>query len=183
MIEAVGEGVAKALGRRARVGVLRRPGSASGARRREYTVVPVEQAVPLPAARRFELGASLGIPALTAYHCLFADGPIDGRRVLVAGGAGAVGPRRDRAGAVGRGARWSTTVSSDEKAELARAADAASSTTASRAPRSGSAKVDRIVEVALGPNLELDLAVANPHAVISTYAADQSRRPRSRSAR
>ena len=33
-------------------------------------------------------------------------------------------------------------------------------------------KVDRIVEVALGPNLELDLAVANPHAVDLTYAAD-----------
>ena len=33
-------------------------------------------------------------------------------------------------------------------------------------------KVDRIVEVALGPNLELDLAVANPHATIITYAAD-----------
>ena len=31
------------------------------------------------------------MPALTAYHCLFSDGPIEGKRVLVAGGAGAVG--------------------------------------------------------------------------------------------
>ena len=38
-----------------------------------------------------ELGASLGVPAMTAHHCLFADGPIDGKIVLVAGGAGAVG--------------------------------------------------------------------------------------------
>ena len=32
--------------------------------------------------------------------------------------------------------------------------------------------VDRIVEVALGANLALDLAVAAPHASIVTYAAD-----------
>ena len=57
----------------------------------QYCVVPSEQAVPLPAGASFELGASLGIPALTAYHCLRADGPIDGADVLVAGGAGAVG--------------------------------------------------------------------------------------------
>jgi len=58
---------------------------------------------------------------VTADHCLFADGPIDGKTVLVAGGAGAVGhfaielARR-------AGARIITTVSSDEKAALARAA-------------------------------------------------------------
>ena len=34
--------------------------------------------------------------------------------------------------------------------------------------------VSRVVELALGPNLELDLAVVAPHAVIVTYAADQA---------
>ena len=38
----------------------------------EYTVVPSRQAVPLPGGTSFELGASLGVPAMTAHRCLFA---------------------------------------------------------------------------------------------------------------
>ena len=89
----------------------------------QYCVVPSEQAVPLPASASFELGASLGIPALTAYHCLLADGPIDGRAVLVAGGAGAVGHAAIEL-AQWAGARVIATVSGEEKAALARAAGA-----------------------------------------------------------
>src|ERR687886_595754 len=75
----------------------------------QYTVVPERQAVALPAGASDDLGASLGIPALTAHRCLFADGPVDGRTVLVAGGAGAVGHAaielaRRAAGAGPRGA-------------------------------------------------------------------------------
>ena len=57
----------------------------------EWTVVPGRQAVPLPDGVAMELGASLGVPAMTAHRCLFADGPVAGQTVLVAGGAGAVG--------------------------------------------------------------------------------------------
>jgi NADPH2:quinone reductase len=144
----------------------------------QYCVVPSEQAVPLSGDASFELGASLGIPALTAYHCLRADGPIDGRDVLVAGGAGAVGHAAIEL-AKWSGARVIATVSSEEKAELARAAGADAVVNyrdagAAEAIRSAAPDgVPRIVELALGPNLELDLAVAAPHAVIVTYAADQ----------
>jgi NADPH:quinone reductase-like Zn-dependent oxidoreductase len=55
----------------------------------QYTVLPAEQAVPLPGDAGDDLGASLGIPALTAHRCLLADGAVEGRTVLVAGGAGA----------------------------------------------------------------------------------------------
>ena len=37
------------------------------------------------------MAASLGVPAMTAYWCLYADGPLTGQTVLIAGGAGAVG--------------------------------------------------------------------------------------------
>src|SRR5204862_220229 len=57
----------------------------------EWTVVPGRQAAPLPDGVSMELGASLGVPAMTAHRCLFADGPVSGKTVLVAGGAGAVG--------------------------------------------------------------------------------------------
>src|SRR4051795_11078435 len=82
-IDALGEGVAKAwMGERVWVYFAawqRQWGTAA-----QYTVGPRGQAVPLGDAS-FEVGASLGIPALTAYHCVFADGRIEGRRVLVAG--------------------------------------------------------------------------------------------------
>ena len=89
----------------------------------QYSVVPSEQAVPLPDSASDELGASMGIPAVTAHRCLFADGPLDGRTVLVHGGAGAVGHYAIEL-AKWAGAQVATTVSNDEKAELARQAGA-----------------------------------------------------------
>ncbi len=170
VIEAVGEGVAKAW-KGERVWVYLAAWQSPWGTAAEYTVVPVEKAVPLGDAS-FELGASLGVPALTAYHCLFSDGPIEGKRVLVAGGAGAVGHAAIELAKWG-GAEVVTTVSSPEKAELASAADVVVNYREDGAAEQ-IGKVDRIVELALGPNLELDLAVANPYATIVTYAADQA---------
>ncbi len=57
----------------------------------EYVVVPSEQAVPLPDRICLEQGACLGIPGITAHRAVHAAGSVDGRVVLVQGGAGAVG--------------------------------------------------------------------------------------------
>jgi NADPH2:quinone reductase len=138
--------------------------------------VPQRQAVRLPDGISPELGASLGVPAITAHRCLFADGPLDGKTVLVAGGAGAVGHFAIEL-AKQAGAKVITTVSGPQKAELAaragadyvvnyRDADAAVQI------RSLAPAIDRVIELALGANLELDLAVASPHAHIVTYAAE-----------
>ena len=40
----------------------------------EYAVVSQERAVPLPDGASFDLGANLGVPALTAHRSLFAGG-------------------------------------------------------------------------------------------------------------
>jgi NADPH2:quinone reductase len=177
VIDAVGEGVdGERVGERVWVyfaGWQRRWGTAA-----QFTVLPAEQAVPLASDASFDLGASLGIPALTAYHCLLVDGPVSGTTVLVAGGAGAVGHAAIELGKWA-GARVIATVSSGEKAELARAAGAdvvvnyRSADAAEQIRAAAPGGIQRIVEVALGPNLELDLAVAAPRAVIATYAADQ----------
>jgi NADPH2:quinone reductase len=145
----------------------------------EWTVVPVYAAVPLPDGVSAELGASLGVPALTAHRCLFADGPIDGQTVLVAGGAGAVGHFAIEL-AKRAGARVVSTVSGPQKAELAAKAGADlvvnyREPDAADQIRSfaGAAGVDRVVEVALGANLQLDLAVvARPDARVICYAAE-----------
>ena len=143
----------------------------------QYTVVPARRAVPLPATADFDLGAGLGVPFLTAYSCLFAEGPIDGTTVLVHGGAGAVGHAAIQL-AVRGGAQVITTVSTDAKAELAAQAGAhvivnyRTDDAAARIRAAARAGVDRVVEVALGHNIALDLAVLAPHGRIVTYASE-----------
>lgn len=152
----------------------------------EYVALPERQAVPLPSELSFDAGASLGIPALTAHRCLTlsAVGPsrlypraLTGRTVLVAGGAGAVGHAAIQL-ARWAGARVIATVSSDEKAELARAAGAGTVVNY-RAPDAadeirGEAPdgVDVVVEVAPAANAELDAAVLAPNATVAVYAAE-----------
>ncbi|WP_435126377.1 NADPH:quinone reductase [Actinacidiphila sp. bgisy144] len=141
----------------------------------EWTVVPSEQAVVLPDGTSDELGACLGIPAMTAHWCLHADGSPRDRTVLVAAGAGAVGHYAIELGRLA-GARIATTVSGPEKAELARAAGADlvvnyRDADAARQILDGVGPVDRVIEVSLTGNLELDLAVAGPGATIVTYSA------------
>ena len=173
-IEAVGSGVDPGrVGQRVWLFLAaagRRWGTAA-----EWTVVPERQAVPLPDGASFELGASLGVPAMTAQYCLFCDGPLDGRTVLVAGGAGAVGHFAIEL-AKRAGARVVTTVSGPEKAALAKAAGA-DLVLNYREPSAADqirafGPVDRIVEVALGANVQLDLAVLKPLCEIVTYAAE-----------
>jgi NADPH2:quinone reductase len=143
----------------------------------QYSVVPAERAVPLPDAASGELGASLGVPAVTAAHCLGGDPDrLSGTTVLVTGGAGAVGHYAIEL-AKHAGARVVTTVSSPEKAELARDAGA-DLVVDYRQPgfveevERFSPAVDRVVEVAIGANLDLDLAVSRPGTEIVTYATE-----------
>jgi NADPH:quinone reductase len=143
----------------------------------EYTVIPADHAIPLPDSASYELGASLGVPALTASYCLNADGPLAGQTVLVSGGAGAVGHAAIELAKFEDAGHVVATVSGPEKAELARAAGAdtvVNYTEADVIDRIRTALpygIDVFVEVALHRNIELDIAVAAPHAVISSYAA------------
>jgi NADPH:quinone reductase len=142
----------------------------------QWSVLPARQAVALPDAASAELGASLGVPAMTAHRALFADGPVDGKTVLVAGGAGAVGHYAIEL-AKFAGARVAATVSGPAKAELARKAGADlvvnyRDADAADRLREFAPQMDRIVEVALGANLDLDLAVSGPATYIADYAAE-----------
>ncbi len=150
----------------------------------EYAIVPARHVVTLPDSASFDLGASLGVPFVTAHRCLTVteDGPqrlgpgaLQGRTVLVAGGAGAVG------NAAIQLARWSdarviTTVSGARKAQLAAAAGADHVVTYTQqdaaaeirkiAPRG----VNTIVEVAPAQNAALDAAVLGAHGSVASYA-------------
>ncbi|SHL52219.1 NADPH2:quinone reductase [Pseudonocardia thermophila] len=145
----------------------------------EYAVVPAERAVPLPDGATDDLGACLGVPALTAAHCLGGrPEAVRGRTVLVTGGAGAVGHFTIEL-AKHAGARVVATVSSAEKQALAEAAGADhvvryTEPGAAQRVLDHAGPVDRIVEVSPAANLELDLAVIAPRGTIATYAADET---------
>ena len=178
VIDAVGSGVSPdRIGERVWVLMAAHSGWGTAA---EYSVVPAANAIPLPEYASFELGASLGVPALTASYCLGADGPLTGQTVLVSGGAGAVGHAAIELARFEDAGHVIATVSGAEKAELARTAgahtvvnyrdDDAVEQIRAAVPYG----VDQFVEVALHQNLELDLAVAAPHAVITSYAANDA---------
>jgi NADPH2:quinone reductase len=174
VIDAIGEGVDRGrIGQR--VWLYMAAAGRTWGTAAQWSVVPEKQAVPLPGGVSAELGASLGVPAITAHRCLTADGPVAGKTVLVAGGAGAVGHFSIEL-AKFFGARVISTVSGPEKADLARKAGAdlvvnyrepsASEEISSFGP------VDRVIELALATNLQLDLAVISPGSQIVTYAAE-----------
>lgn len=181
-VDAVGAGVdPQRLGERVWVWFAADPGSDLRPARRwgtaaQWTVVPARQAVPLPDHAPYDLGAGLGIPAMTAWHCLFADGPLDGRTVLVAGGAGAVG-NAAVALASRHGARVLATCSPGREEQVAAAGahvvlDRTAPDLAQQVRAVAPQGVDRVVEVALGANLALDLDVLAPRGTVSTYADD-----------
>lgn len=127
----------------------------------EFIALPQQQAVPLPDGVGFEAGACLGIPALTALHAMTTDGPVLGRSVLVTGGAGAVGAYALQFARLLGAANIIATVSSDEKAAVAKAAGAHHTVNyregrVAEAVRdlTGGRGVDRIVEVDAAANVK-----------------------------
>jgi NADPH2:quinone reductase len=117
-IDAVGAGVSARMGER--VWIWNRQWKRAFGTAAEYIVVPSAQAVRLPADIDYEVGACLGIPALTAIQTvrLAQIGPET--TVLIAGGAGSVAHYAIQLAKLRR-ARVITTISNDLKATHARA--------------------------------------------------------------
>jgi len=141
----------------------------------EYTVQPAKHAVPLPDSASFSEGACLGVPAMTAHRSIFADGPVTGKTVLVTGGAGAVANYAIQMAKLG-GARVFSTISSDEKARIARDAGAEATinyrtedVTARINELTGDLGVDRIVEVEFPANFDVSRKVVADNGSIAVY--------------
>jgi NADPH2:quinone reductase len=150
----------------------------------EFCCVPHALACPLPDGVDWAAGASLGIPAMTAHRAVFARGKVRGKTLLVTGGAGAVGHYAVQIAKWG-GARVIATVSSPQKAALARAAGA-DDVLDYRADDVGQrvqemtvgAGIDHIVEVDFGANLETSTKVLKPNGTIAAYASSREPEPR-----
>lgn len=144
----------------------------------EFVTLPSAQAVPLPDGVDLEVGACLGIPALTAYHAVAVDGGVEGQSVLISGGAGAVGHYAIQIAKLQGARQVLATVSSEEKAALARAAGAdlvfnykSEDWVAKCNEATGGVGVDRIVEVDAAANVKGDLAAIRPEGRIVVYGS------------
>ena len=184
IVEAAGPGVAPStVGRRVWLYNGQRNGRCFGTAA-ERIALSADLVSPLPDRVSFPEGATLGIPCMTAHRCVFVAGPVQGRRVLVTGGAGAVGHYAVQL-AKWAGATVFATVSSDEKAARARAAGAdhvidyrRQDVAAEIMRLTGGEGVDHVVEVEFGGNLAATLACLRMNGSIATYASTGERNPR-----
>ncbi len=183
VIDAVGEGVdPNRVGER--VWIYKGQWARDFGAAAEFISLPAHLAVQLPESVDFAVGACLGIPALTAYGAVFADGPVMGKTVLVTGGAGAVGRYAVQFAKLG-GARVITTVSNDEKAASAKAAGAdevlnyKTTDIAEQVLKMTDAQgVDRVVEVEFGGNLATNVRAVRIGGTIATYASQATPEPK-----
>ncbi|HEX9647299.1 MAG TPA: NADPH:quinone reductase [Alphaproteobacteria bacterium] len=183
VIDAVGRGVPSArIGERVWVyqaQYQRRFGTAA-----QYVCLPSSRAVRLPDRASFEVGACMGIPAMTAHRCVLADGTVAGQAVLVTGGAGRVGHYAIQ-WAKWAGARVVATAGSEASAghALAAGADAVvnyrtGDVAAAVLEATDGARIDRVIDVEFGANLETTLKLITTGGVIATYASLREPEPR-----
>ncbi len=176
IIAAVGDGVHEGrVGERVWVYQAqhgRRFGTAAG-----YVAVEASRAPPLPDPAGFDVGACLGIPAMTAHRCVFQDGPVTGQKLLVTGGAGRVGWYAVQL-ASQAGAEVIATASND--ADLQVCLDAGACAVVNHGEpgwaeavleKTGGSRIDRVIDVDFGGNLEQVLGVVRTGGAIATYAS------------
>jgi NADPH:quinone reductase len=142
----------------------------------EYVVLPSRQAVPLPDGVPMEQGACLGIPGITAHRAVYIGGSVEGRTVLVQGGAGAVGACAVQL-AHRAGARVIATCRSEGDRDIAFRAGAdevllADDTLTERIRAFAPNGIDHIVEVAFAGNVATDIEVLAQDGSIATYATN-----------
>lgn len=148
----------------------------------QYVVLPQAQAVALPAGTPDEAGACLGIPALTAIHAVMTGGGVAGKRVLVAGGAGAVGHYAVQFARLLGARQVFATVSSEAKAHLATAAGAhevidykREDVAAAVLRATEGVGVDRVIELDIAANGAVDAAAVAANGDWVVYGSSAAR--------
>lgn len=176
IIEAVGAGVdQERVGERVWVyqaQFARRFGTAA-----QYVALDAARAVTLPDSTSFAVGACLGIPAMTAHRCVFADGDVAGQSIVITGAAGRVGYYAVQ-WASQAGARVIATASNAADADECRQAGAAAVVNHRSATfaddilaANDGARVDRAIDLEFGANLATWIAALRTSGTIATYGS------------
>ncbi|MCW9042415.1 MAG: NADPH:quinone reductase [Pseudopelagicola sp.] len=142
----------------------------------EYIALPQGQAVDLPQGVSLEVGAVLGIPGLTAAHCVFGGGDVTGKTVLISGGAGTVGLLAVQLAKWG-GAKVVATGSAKNFEKMRNAGadhvvDCRSDTLAADVLAvTGGGLVDMAIEVEFGQNIAMLAEVMAPNGRVAIYGS------------
>ncbi len=182
VIEAVGDGVDKNR-KGERVWVYqaqheRRFGTAA-----EYIAISSNCAPRLPEDAGFDIGACLGIPAMTAHRAVFGDGDVEGQALLVMGGAGRVGHYAIQ-WAQQAGATVIATASNADDGAACQAAGAdhvvdhrAEDFARQVLAANGNDPIDRVIDLEFGTNLPVSIAVLKTGGTIAAYASARNPEP------
>ncbi|WP_416368925.1 NADPH:quinone reductase [Tritonibacter mobilis] len=188
VIEAVGDGVGPArIGRRVWLYNVNRSADGLGqgplGTAAEFAIVPAHLAVDLPDAASFEAGACIGVPAMTAHRAVMWAGSVAGKTLLITGGAGAVGHSAIQI-AKAKGARVIATVSSDAKAEIARAAGADEVLNYKSTPLVdqlielvGAGGIDHVVDVDIAAHMGIYPQILKLNGSVGAYASASNLTP------
>ena len=184
IIDQVGDGVTRlSVGQRVWLFNGQRNGRAFGTAA-EYIALAEHLVTPLPDRLSFAEGATLGIPGMTAWCCLFCDGPITGKTVLVTGGAGAVGHYAVQLAEMGRRAGDRDRQFGRQGASRRGLPAPTSSSTTRRddvvakvLAFTGQRGVDRVVDVDFGGNIATTLKLMGMNSTIAVYATNGNRTP------
>ncbi|MEM9549832.1 MAG: NADPH:quinone reductase [Pseudomonadota bacterium] len=179
IIEAVGDGVdLRRVGERVWMLGTRPEGTAA-----ELVCTSETHALPLPLALSFAEGAALGVPAVTAWLAVLADGPVTGQTLLVHGGGGAVG-RVVVELAARSGARVVATVGSKDGRAVAAAKGAdvvlnrhTDDVAAAVLDLTEGRGAERIVDVDFGANQPTTLRALALHGTVAAYSCSENRTP------
>jgi NADPH2:quinone reductase len=179
VIEAVGDGVSPSrVGERVWLwnAAWKRPGGSAA----DYVALPQEQAVPLPEHVSLETGAVLGIPGLTACHCVFGLGEVRGKTVLISGGSGTVGLLAVKL------AKWggATVIATSSRAMAERVRQAGADAvldyraldlTQQILDANNGQPVEHVIEVEAGLNMAMVADVIAEGGTIAAYGSAQKR--------
>jgi len=182
IIEAVGAGVDSSyIGQR--VWVANGQWARAFGTAAQYIAIPLELTAPLAEDISFTTGAALGIPAMTACHCVYSNGDVESQSILVHGGAGTVGNLAVQLAKSG-GAFVIATARGEKNIARAKAAGAdivIDFTTADLAEQilqaNNAQPLDRIIDVEFGVNVAINTQLIKPRGHIVTYGSAQSHTP------
>jgi len=181
IVSAVGEGVnSNKIGKR--VWLCNGQWQRASGTAAQYIAIDKSLVFDLPEHCHFTEGAALGIPALTAAHCVFAGGPVEDQCILINGGAGTVGHLAVQLAAAG-GAKVIATASASKKQQLLDAGANVAldyrspSLAADILAANDGQPVDRIVEVEFGMNADVDAEVIIKRGTVAAYGSAQNIRP------
>ena len=158
------------------------PGRAFGTAA-EFIAIDGMQTAILHEKLNFLEGACLGVPAVTAHHAVFADGPVKNQTILVQGGGGVVAHFAIQFAKYGSANVIATTGSSQRSSH---ALEAGADKVLDRhdpmlsdliLDATGGEGVDRVIELEFGGNLFTDISVLKAGGVIAAYSSTQIPEP------